>query len=107
MKAKDNAQNGAKKGDKTSREKLITAIVALLVIVGGGTYSRLPISTGKPFKIAVGNAVLDPRTSHGHDFFDNGFEVKELMKRIVCCFSQYFSEGFSAIIYVLGQALEK
>lgn len=53
------------------------AIVALLVIVGVGTYSRLPISTGEPFKIAVGNAVLDPRTSLGKDFFDNGFEVKE------------------------------
>lgn len=76
MRARDNAQNGAKKGDRTSREKLITAIVALLVIIGVGTYSKLPVSTGEPFKIAAGNAVLDPRTSHGHDFFDNGFEVK-------------------------------
>lgn len=77
MRVRDNAQNGQKNEDWTPKQKLIIAIAALLVIVGVGTYSKLPISTGQPFKIAVGAAVLDPRISHGQDFFDNGFEVKE------------------------------
>lgn len=77
MKVRDNAQNEQKKGDMSSKQKLILGIAALLVIIGVGVYSRLPISTGQPFKIAMGTVVLDARTSHGQDLFDNGFEVKE------------------------------
>lgn len=77
MKVRDHAQNEQKKEKKGSRQNLIFAIAALLVMGGIGIYSRLPISTGQPFKFAIGTAVLDPRTAHGQDFFDNGFEVKE------------------------------
>lgn len=77
MKVRDNAQNEQKKEKKGSRQNLILAIAALLVMGGIGIYSRLPISTGQPFKFAIGTAVLDPRTAHGQDFFDNSFEVKE------------------------------
>ena len=77
MKVRDHAQNEQKKEKKDSRQNLILAIAALLVMGGIGIYSRLPISTGQPFKFAIGTAVLDPRTAHGQDFFDNGFEVKE------------------------------
>lgn len=77
MKVRDHAQNEQKKEKKGSRQNLILAIAALLVMGGIGIYSRLPISTGQPFKFAIGTAVLDPRTAHGQDFFGNGFEVKE------------------------------
>lgn len=77
MKVSDNAKNEQKKEKKGSRQNLILAIAALLVMGGIGIYSRLPISTGQPFKFAIGTAVLDPRTAHGQDFFDNGFVVKE------------------------------
>lgn len=77
MKVRDNAQNEQKKEKKGSRQNLILAIAALLVMGGIGIYSRLHVSTGQPFKFAIGTAVLDPRTAHGQDFFDNGFEVKE------------------------------
>lgn len=77
MKVRDHAQNEQKKEKKGSRQNLILAIVALLVMGGIGIYSRLPISTGQPFKFAIGTVVLDPRTARGQDFFDNGFEVKE------------------------------
>lgn len=42
MKAKDNAQNGTKKGDRTSREKLITAIVAAVGHCGGRHIFQAP-----------------------------------------------------------------